>query len=736
MESNDFIEKLIAEMTLEEKAAQMLQVPVSVVGMDEAREWARKGVGSFLNVIGDDMREIQRVVCEESRLKIPAVFGIDAVHGHCLNRRATIFPSQLAMAASFDRELVEKIGRVTATEVATEGIQWTFSPILCLARDPRWGRTNETFGEDKYLAGELGVAIIKGYQGEDLKDGSSVLACAKHFIGYGEATGARDSYDTEITFRKIRDEFLPPFRKAVDAGCATIMTAYGSIDGTPLTINDKALRGLLRDELGFDGFLITDWDTVNSLIRRQRVCDNHGDASRLAAAAGNDMIMCSTEFYDAIVQQVREGKLQESVLDEAVRHILTIKLRQGLWEKPLKTGIPGSIGCDAHHEVALKAARESVVLLSNNGVLPVRNDRKIRKIAVIGPNADDIRAQYGDWTYFTHPVPGRETEPERPYVTLLEGVKEQLQDTDIKVVYSYGCSVNRRFYYKGNYPDTGAFMEQVYADNDHDAEFYKEMPYVNEAAAVARESDLVILALGDNYTQAGEYTDRADLGLSGMQGALLRVLSTLHVPIVTVLISSKPLAIPDVVKKSDAVICAFNGGMYSGRAVAEAIFGKLNPRGRLPISFPVMTGQVPVYYNQLPGWHEGRYVDCPAEPLFAFGEGLSYTWYEYSGLKFDKETKTVSVDVKNTGDMDGVEVVQVYVNDVVSSVMTAVKNLAAFCTVDLKAGEQKTVELKLDDEAFSIIRPDETSVIEPGEFIIMAGHSSKDEDQIKISVEF
>ncbi len=734
MKQNPFIEELISKMTVEEKAAQMLQVPVSVVGMDEARKWAKKGVGSFLNVLGDDMKELSEISCKKSRLKIPTIFGIDAVHGHCLNKDATIFPSQLGMACSWNKELVEKIGRVTATEVATEGIQWTFSPILCLARDPRWGRTNETFGEDKYLSGELGVSIIKGYQGEDLSDDTAIIACAKHFIAYGEATGARDSYDTEIAMRKIRDEFLPPFKKAVDAGCATFMTAYGSIDGVPLTANEEVLKGLLRDELGFDGFVVTDWDTVNALINRQKVCGNHGDASRVAAKAGNDMIMSTLEFYDAVIKEVKEGRLDEKCLDDAVRHILTIKYKLGLWEKPLKKGIPGSIGCEEHHDVALEAAREGVVLLKNNGILPLDTEKKIRKIAVIGPNSDDIRAQYGDWTYFTHPVPGIEKEPQRPYRTLLEGVMEQIEGTDIEVCYSYGCSVNRRYYYEGNYAGIPEFMEMCYRDNDHDAEFYKEMPLITEAASVARDCDVIILALGDNYNQTGEYNDRADLNLSGMQEALVRVLKTLNIPIVTVLISSKPLTITKVVKASEAVICAFNGGMYGGKAVAEAIFGKINPCGRLPISFPVMTGQVPVYYNQFPGWHEGRYVDCPKDPLFAFGEGLSYTRFEYSDLAFDKKTKTVSVKVKNTGKIKGTEVVQVYVNDVVSSVMTAVKNLAGFKRVEIAPGRTKTVKIKLSDDAFSVVLPDNSSVIEPGDFEIMAGHSSKDKDLIKITV--
>ena len=733
MENKTFIEDLISRMTVEQKAAQMLQVPVAMVGMEKAKEWARRGVGSFLHVLGDDARALQKIACEESELGIPVLFGIDAIHGHCLNRKATVFPSQLAMASSWDRDLVKELGHATAKEVATDGLHWTFSPVLCLGRDPRWGRISETFGEDKYLAGELGAAIIKGYQGDDLSSDDSILACAKHFIAYGEATGARDAYDTQITYRKIKDEFLPPFKKAVEAGCATFMTAYGSVDGTPLTADRKALHDILRDELGFDGFLITDWDNVNSLIRRQHVCDNIGDASRLAAMAGNDMIMCSTEFYEGIIEQVKAGRIDEKYLDEAVRHILTIKLRMGLWEKADKKGVPGSIGCEEHRKLALKAALKSVTVLKNDGVLPVRR-KKLRKIAVIGPNADDIRAQYGDWTYFTHPVAGRQTNPERPYVTLLEGIRESLKETDIKVDYSYGCSINGKGYFRGNFPDTESFMEKVYRDNDRSRDWSGEMAFVNEAASVAKGADLIIIAIGDNYNQMGEYKDRANLRLSGMQEALIRILSTLKIPIITVLISSKPLAIPDVALKSDALICAFNGGMYGGQAIADVIFGNYNPEGRLPISFPHMTGQVPVYYNQLPGWHEGRYVDCPENALFAFGEGLSYTWYEYSDLKFDKDTKTISVTVKNTGDIDGIETVQVYINDVTSSVMTAVKNLAAFTKVELKAGEAKEVSLKLEDDAFSVVLPDETRVIEPGEFIIMAGHSSKNEDLIKISV--
>ena len=415
------VQALLAEMTLEEKAAQMVQVPVPFVGHEEALRWARLGAGSFLHVLGDDAREIQRAAMEESRLGIPVIFGIDAIHGHGLNDHATIFPTQLAAACSWNPDVAYTMGRVTAREVATDGLHWTFSPVLCLGRDTRWGRIDETFGEDPYLAGEMGAAIIRGYQGDGLSDGEHILACAKHYIGYGEAVGARDACDTEMTYRKLREVFLPPFKKAVDAGVGSVMTAYGAIDGTPFTIDSVSLKDILRGELGFDGFVVTDWDNVNSLVRRQHVAETAEQASVMAAKAGNDMIMTSTQFYDAVIRAVRAGELEESVLDEAVRHILTVKLRMNLFEKPEKTGRPGCLGCAEHLAAARDAADRSLVLLANDGVLPLQPS--VRKVAVIGSNADDIRAQYGDWTYFTHPTPNPAHEPVRPYVTVKEGME-------------------------------------------------------------------------------------------------------------------------------------------------------------------------------------------------------------------------------------------------------------------------------------------------------------------------
>lgn len=696
------VDSILSQMTLAEKAAQMVQVPYAYVTQEEALLWARRGAGSFLHVMGEDARSIQREAMS-TRLGIPVLFGIDAIHGHGLNRRAAIFPSQLAAACAWNPALVEEMGRVTAREVAADGLHWTFSPVLCLGRDTRWGRIDETFGEDSYLAGELGAAIIRGYQGDDIADGEHILACAKHYIGYGDAVGGRDSCDTEMTFRKLRETFLPPFARAVEAGVATIMTAYGSIDGTPFTASRKAMREILRDELGFEGFVVTDWDNVNSLVEKQHVAADLDEASLLAARAGNDMMMTTTAFYDSAIRLVESGAMEEAVLDEAVRNILRIKVRMGLFEQAMDRGTPSCMGCEAHRNSALVAARESVTLLKNDGVLPL--DEKTRKIAVIGANADDIRAQYGDWTYFTHPHMPEKVVPERPYVTLLEGVRACAAKSGASVVYSRGC---------GPLPGEG---------DDLDA-----------AVFAAKDADLIIYAVGDVIEQAGEYRDRADLSLSGRQEELFLRLNALRKPIVTVLIATKPLCLTRVAEESGAIIAAFNGGQYGGQAVAEAIFGQINPSGKLPISFPRHSGQIPVYYNSLPGWHGEKYVDLPESPLFCFGEGLSYTKFAYSNLRMDADALQARVTLANVGTRAGSETVQVYVRDIVSSVITPVKRLIAFQKVSLAAGEARELVFSLKREDFSLVLPSEQRVVEPGAFALFVGGSSKDADLLRFDL--
>ncbi len=690
---------LLARMTVPEKIAQMLQLPYSKMTREDALAWAKKGLGSFLHVLGDNARELQSLALQ-TRLGIPVLFGIDAIHGHALNEHATVFPTQLAAACSWNRQLVEEMGRVTAREVATDGLHWTFSPVLCLGRDTRWGRVNETFGEDPHLAGELGAAIIKGYQGEGMDGEENILACAKHYLGYGEAVGARDSCDTEMSFRKAREVFLPPFEKAARAGCATFMTAYGSIDGTPFTASEKALRQILKAELGFEGFVVTDWDNLNSLVTLQHTAADIGEASLLAVRAGNDMMMTSEGFYEAAIKLVEDKLLDEKLVDDAVLRILRVKFRMGLFERPEKKGRPGCFACDEHLAANMRLARESVVLLKNKGLLPLK--KGIGKLAVIGANADDIRAQYGDWTYFTHPEPDPAHEPQRPYYTVLEGMRELAGENGAEIVYHRGCAVL----------------------NTDDAD-------LDGAAKLAGECDAVLLVAGDVIEQAGETKDRANLELSGAQQVLFSRLKKLGKPIVTVLLASKPLCIPQIAEETDALIAAFNGGMFGGLAVAEVVFGKINPSGRLPISFPRHSGQLPVYYNSLPGWHGGKYMDLPESPLFTFGEGLSYTQYEYANLAFDAENLVLRVDVTNTGALDGAETVQIYIRDVVSSVLRPVMQLIAFEKTMLAAGETKTLSFRLSREDFSLVTPEEKRVVEPGAFVLMAGPCAKEGHLLK-----
>ena len=718
------VEELLSQMTIEEKVAQMMQIPYNMTGREEALRWAKLGAGSFLHVLGDDAREIQQTAMQ-SRLGIPVIFGIDAIHGHGLKHEATIFPSQLTAACTWDPAIVEEMGRVTAREVASDGLHWTFSPVLCLGRDTRWGRVNETFGEDPYLAGELGYAIVKGYQGDSLDAPDSILACAKHYIGYGEAMGARDAMDTQITYRKMKEVFLPPFKRAVEAGCATIMTAYGSIDGHSFTSDPKSLKTILREELGFDGFVVTDWNNCESLMTQQFVAEDMEDAAVQSANAGNDMIMSTLGFYDAALKAIKAGKLDTAVVDDAVRHILTMKFRMNLFEKPEKLGVPGCVGCQEHLDATLRAARRSITLLKNEGALPLAG---VKKVAVIGQNADDLNSQYGDWTYFTHPNAHEPKPPRRPYVTIKEGFEALCAERGMECVYHRGCEVKPAVVADHRVladPVAEAIRQQGLAR----ARSQDDIP---GAVETAKSADHIVLVVGDMIDQYGEYKDRANLELSGRQMELYHALRALNIPLTVVLVASKPLCIPEIAATADAVICAFNGGMFGGQAVAEAAFGCFNPSGRLPISFPQHSGQLPVYYNTLPGWHGGKYMDLPAEPVYAFGEGIGYAPFTYANFELDPETLVATVDVTNAGKVAGTEVVQVYMHDVCASVIRPVKQLIAFTRVEIQPGETAHVAIQLKKEDFQLVDRNEQYVVEPGEFELFIGHSSRNVDLKKL----
>lgn len=712
-------------MSIEEKVAQMMQISFSTVSKKEALVFAKMGVGSFLHVLGDDAREIQEAAME-SRLSIPVLFGIDAIHGHALNDRSTIYPSCLGMAATFDRDLVRDVAVATAREVAEDGLHWTFSPLLCLGRDLRWGRINETFGEDPYLTGEMASAMIKGYQHDgSLSDDDAILACAKHFVGYGESTGGRDSYDAPVPLRQMFSVFLPPFKKAVDAGVGSVMAGYQSIDGVPCSANKFVLKDLLDNYLGFKGFVVTDWENVRSLIDKQFVAENIYEASYKAVVSGNHMIMNTPEFYSATVDLVKAGILDEGLIDDAVDRILKVKFDLGLMDgKKVETlSSKGKteryIGCKEHEDLNFEVTKRSMVLLKNDGILPIIKDGKgPERILLVGPHGDDVMNMLGDWTFFTHPVPNPKAVPKARTVTLKQALEDMGKKYNFDVYYDKVCE-----------------CDELKAGD------------LKYAIRKAQTSDLVILALGDNIDQTGEQKDRANIALPNGQMELFNALLDVGTPMITVLVSSKPMDIYDVNKFSSAVLYGFNWGSIGGEVAAKIITGEICPSGKLPISFPRHTGQLPVYYNYLPGWHGGKYMDYHQSPLYPLGHGLSYGKVSYSDLNvdcnyqvpeeveheierlmkklenkgFDYEGKfiNVSVNVKNQSDFEVEEVVLLFVNDMVSSVLTPVRELKEFTRIKLAAKEEKKVEFRIPLSDLCIIDENLDKVFEHGEFCFM-----------------
>ena len=664
------VDDLVARMTLEEKVGQLLMLDAR--GEDLSFVNTRQP-GSLLHILGAKIGRAMDLAAK-NRLGIPLLIGEDGIHGHSFWKDANIFPTQLAMAASWNPELLEQIGRVTAEEMAPTGIHETFSPVLCLTRDLRWGRTGETFGEDPYLIGEFGAALIRGYQGKGLDDPTGVLATAKHYAGYSETQGGRDASEADISRRKLRSYFLPPFERAARAGAMMFMTGYQSMDGVPSTANRWLLTDVLKDEWGFKGVLVTDWDNVGRLVNEQKVAADFADAAVMAIRAGNDIMMTTPQFYEGAIEAVRSGRLQESEIDAPLRRLLALKFRMGLFENPRRPDLARAaveVARPDHRAAVLAAARQSLVLLQNNGLLPL-DAAKVKSIAVIGPNADDDLQQLGDWSLGSpqHP-PEAGKHPREKTVTVLDGIKA-LAPAGSTVRYEKGCSIV----------------------ND-------DLSGLPAAVAAAQASDVVVAVLGDHIDFIGEEKSTATLEMQGGQLALLEALEKTGKPMVVVLVNSKPLVLPPAVKRAPAIVEAFNPGMEGGRAVAEAVFGMLNPSGKLTISFPVHVGQQPVFYNQVRGQHGNRYADLTQEPLFPFGHGLSYTQYRYSNLRLAAPTlargqaAAVTVDVENTGQREGDEIVQVYVSDVVTSVTWVSKALKGFARVHLAPGEKKTVQVAL-----------------------------------------
>lgn len=705
------VDDLLGRMTIAEKVGQMCLVD----GRRNPEWWIHeKQAGAFLYITGPVTIELQ-AFAEKTRLGIPLLFGIDAIHGHAFCAEATIFPTQLALSSSWNPDLFQRVGRITAKEVAHTGVHWTFSPVLDTARDIRWGRIDETCGEDPYLNGVLGSALVNGYQGEHLADSESILACAKHFAGYSGTVGGRDASEAELTKRNLRSLFLRPFQAAIDAGCETVMAGYQSIDGTPCSANPWLLTDMLRDTFRFKGFVVTDWDNIGRMHREQHICATMEDAVRRGIEAGNDMIMSTPDFPDIAVKLVTQGILDETLIDRSCRRILRLKFRLGLFDHkryPVLDIDNRIIGCEMHRHLALESAYQSIVLLKNqNNLLPFAPS--IRRIAVIGPNADNALAQLGDWTFldvFEQAFNRTEDLPPPPrddIITVLSGIRNRSPE-GCQVDYCRGCKL-----------------------------MSSDTQEIQKAAGIAAQADVAVVVVGDTVAQNGERRDRGNLDLSGMQQQLLEAVLATGTPIVAILINGKPLSVPWIKQHACAIIEAWNPGIEGGTAIAGILFGDRSPVGKLTISFPYHVGQQPVYYNQLPGWHAPDYIDMPAEPLWPFGYGLSYTTFEYTNLKLRSpklrpgDTLNVEITVKNTGKRTGTDIIQLYINDMYSSVTTPVKELKAFQRIKLQPGQQQTVTLNVGYQQLALVNPELEFIVEPGEFEVMVGNSSRNADVLK-----
>ena len=747
------IADLLGRMTLEEKVGQMMQLDARSGDLDDLI--VNKHVGSILHTSPSDLPKAVETVNAKTRLGIPLVIGDDCIHGYSFWPGATIFPEQLGMATTWDSEKVQAAGRATAEEVSATGVHWTFSPVLCIARDTRWGRVGETFGEDPYLIGEMASSIVKGYQsgakaGEPLaKD--AILACAKHFAGYSETQGGRDASEADLSHRKLESWFLPPFERVAKEGCGTFMLGYESIEGVPVTFNKWLLSDKLRGAWNYQGTLITDWDNVGRSVWEQKVKPDYVQAAADAVKSGNDLVMTTPKFYEGAIEAVKTGLLDESLIDAAVARILALKFRLGLFEDPRlpdQKRIDAVIGSEEHQQLNLEVAREAVALLKNDGSLPF-NVAGAKRIAVVGPLADDAQTQLGDWAGSSGQINWMpDGHPREMITTVLDGFK-QLAPEGCEVVYSRGANIVDLV------PDPeGEFYPDGQPRPKIGVSAKIDRALLDEAVENARKSDLIVAVVGDVIQAIGEGCSTATLELLGGQNTLIDALSNVAretgKPFVVVLVSSKPQVLPASVigtngvivdetpaEGTSALLWAPSPGMKGGQAIAEIILGETEPSGRLPITFPRHAGQLPVYYNQIRGQHGNRYADLTQNPAFAFGEGLSYTTFEYgdptitnvpeSGIFTETDTVHAEITLTNTGDRKGTEVVQLYIGDIVTSYSWTDRELKAFQRVELEPGKSKTVAFDIPVSDCTIVDSEANRIVEPGEFEVLIGHSSRRE---------
>ena len=738
---------LVGRMTREEKVGQMMQVDARQ-GID--KEVVDQHAGSLLHVSPENMVKADEAV-HRTRLGIPLLIGDDCIHGHSFFRGATIFPEQLGMAASFDPDLIQRMGRATAREVATTGVHWTFSPVLCIARDTRWGRVDETFGEDPYLIGEMSSAMVRGYQGGSALTGKlpkdAVLATAKHFAGYSETQGGRDASEADLSHRKLLSWFLPPFERLAKEGVATFMLGYESIDGVPVTVNDWLLSDVLRGQWGYQGTLITDWDNVGRMVWEQKVQPDYTRAAAAAVKAGNDLIMTTPGFYQGALDALDSGLLREEDLDRAVRHILVLKFRMGLFEDPRLPDVQAQravINSPEHQELNLQVAQESAVLLKNDGILPLfggvdaegrPRDDAAHSIALVGPLIDDAQNQLGDWAGGSGQCDWIEDQPREMISTVADGLRRVLPEN-----WTLNCEQGVDIVRLVDDPE-GPFFPDGQPRPKVAAPAEVDRVRFDKAVNQARQSDLVVAVVGDVVQLVGEGCSTATLELYGPQRDLLDALAQTGKPMVIVLMSSKPLILPPSAQSAKALIWQPDPGMQGGLALARILTGMVEPTGRLPITFPRHAGQLPVYYNQIRGQHGNRYADLTQEPAFAFGQGMGYTTFAYGEPQVDgsdtvgaEDVVRVSVDLTNTGQLPGAEVVQVYISDLVTSVSWADRALKAFRRVRLDPGQTCKVVFDLPVAEWTLVDAECRRKVEPGQFQVLVGSSSRREDLQAVTV--
>jgi beta-glucosidase len=719
------VDDLLSRMTLPEKVGQMLQLDARGNLAEIIQD---KLAGSILHTSPAKLIEASELL-SRTRLKIPLLTAEDCIHGHSFWPGATIFPTQLGMAASWDPDLLERVARVTAVEAAATGIHQTFSPVLCITRDLRWGRVGETFGEDPLLISDLGAAMIRGYQGNGLADPTGILATAKHFAGYSETLGGRDATEADISRRKLRSWFLPPFERAAKEGCRIFMLGYQSMDGVPITANKWLLNDVLKGEWGFTGTLVTDWDNVGRMVWEQKVCADYAEAAAVAVKAGNDLVMTTPGFFEGAQEAIQRGLLTEEDIDSAVRRILRLKFELGLFENPRTPDADRQrevIGRAEHTELNLEVARRSLVLLRNDGTLPLDATAATRRIAVLGPNADDVSAQLGDWAGNSGQVTWMpDGHPRELTTTVLDGIRAMVP-AGWEVVHERGADIEHLV------PDPEG---ETFPDGQPRPWISEPAPADPEriaaAARLAAGADYAVVVVGDTVNLTGEGCSTATLELIGGQIALLDAVAATGTPTIVVLVNSKPLSLPPSAFGAAAVVQAFNPGMRGGQALAELLFGLIEPSGRMPVSAARHVGQQPVYYNQLRGQHGTRYADLTQDPLFAFGEGLSYTTVVYDGLAIGEPdvpvdgTVRATVRLSNTGTRPALETVQAYVSDLVTSVTWAHRELKAYRQVTVPPGESVTVEIEIPAADCTLVTADGQRVVEAGDFELLVGPNSR-----------